>query len=186
MSTEGFDKLDTLLRERSYQELTEKERAFVDNEIGGEKAFNELKSMAMQLSGEQQVAVNPSVKAELMRNFKHKHRSVFMTAAEYKTPFYLNIAASVLLAVVIYWLMPAKSVEVIKTVTEQLPPRIDTVTVQMPADTVFITETRTIKVNVPVYVASNETKEEKQVEISGSTLKDQKALLDLLSETSPD
>jgi hypothetical protein len=184
MSTEGFDKLDTLLRERSYQELTEKERAFIDKEIGGEKAFNELKAMAMQLSGEQKVAINPSVKTDLMRNFKRKHRSVFLTAAEYKTPFYLNIAASVVLAVVIYWLMPAKRVEVIKTVTEQLPPRIDTLTVQMPADTVYIRET--IKVNVPVYVAANETKEENKVEISGSTLKDQKALMDLLSETSPD
>jgi hypothetical protein len=181
MNTEGFDKLDTLLKSLTYEQLSASEKAYVEEQIGGEKAYRDMQKWMIDLRHSPEAPVSSRVKTDLMKRYKAKHQSWVVKVVQFQTPAYLNVAASLVLLLLFWLVMPNKQVEISKTVTVY---QTDTVTVQTPADTVYIRET--VSVKVPVYVATNSTPAETQpTEIQGSSLKDQKALYDLISQTSP-
>ena len=180
MSTEGFDKLDTLLKSLTYEQLSASEKAYVEEQIGGERAYRDMQQWMTDLRHSPEAPVSPSVKTDLMKRYKDKHHSWVVKVVQFQTPAYLNVAASLVLLLLFWLVMPTKQVEISKPVTVL---QVDTVTVHAPADTVYIRET--VRVKVPVYVATTAPAPSQPVEIQGSSVKEQKALFDLIAQTSP-
>jgi len=180
MENREFDKLDRLIREKSYDSLTSEERIFVDGQIDGEKAYNDLWSLILQTQQTDSIPVTPSVKIDLVNQFKNKYQRTPLFWLNYKMPAYANVLLIAIAVLAVWYLKPAEQVVVDRLVTIQIPGKIDTLMIQLPADTVFIE--KRIRVEVPVYVTKIEVPEPAQLHasIKGNSLSNQQGLRDLL------
>ncbi len=177
MENKEFDRLDAILRTKTYADLSEEERSWVDETLG-RKNFEELSQMVSTLSDEKSRAVRPSVKADLLKEMKRKNRGALARWMSFRTPMYANVLAMLLLVILVWVALPAKVVIVEKPVTLRVPV-VDTITVQLPSDTVFIE--RQVRVEVPVYLTRTEQpKEVIQKEVKGKALGEDEALRELL------
>jgi len=180
MENRAFDKLEELLRQKSYQQLTADELQFVSEQIGEEKSYNDLKEMVMTAQQSQSMPVGSSVKHDLVHQFKTKHQSTPFLLLSYKMPAYVNALLIAVAVIAVWYLKPTEQVIVDRPVTVQLPGKIDTLMIQSPADTIFIE--KRIRVEVPIYITK--TVEVPQVAlpqvIKGNSMSDQQGLRDLL------
>ncbi len=177
MENKDFDRLDTILRTKTYADLTNEEKAWID-EVLGKNGFEELSLMISSVSKEKKRTVRPAVKTELLREMKRKNRGVLATWLSYKTPMYANVLTLFFLMILVWTLLPSKEVIIEKPVTIQVPV-IDTITVQLPSDTVFVE--RQVRVEVPVYLTRTEQpKEVDEKEVKSRTLGEDEALRELL------
>jgi hypothetical protein len=170
--------IDHLLKNKNYQSLSDSEKKLIDSEIGGEKAFNELSSL-IRMTQKEEFAPKQS-KAYLIKQFKAKNRSIFWLAGNYKIPAYSLIPFSMIL-ILIFFLLPSKTIIVEQPKIVQLAGSIDTVIVHDKADTVFI-ETQK-RVEVPIYITEYVEKEIEEREapvLKGSTISDQAILNDFI------
>lgn len=177
MKNREFDKLDALLRQKSYNGLTLEEKQFVEEHIGGEKAYDELFSMIDFAKNSKKVPISSDVKRSLTNKFKSKQQSS-ISWLNFKLPVYANMPIVALLVIIVWVFLPAKEVEVEKIVTVQLPPKVDTLIVQSPPDTVYFEKKITIE--VPVYITKKEEPLTTAPKITGQTLAEQQGLTDLL------
>lgn len=178
MENREFNKLDELLRQKSYQELTSDELQFVEEQIGGEQAYNELKFLVVKAQQTGSKPISPRIKSDLLHRIKAKNQRSSFFWLSYKTPVYANVLLVVVAILFVWYLKPAKEVIVEKAVTVQLPPIIDTLLIQLPPDTIFIE--KQIRVEVPVYITATEEAPAEDSIIKGISLGDQQALKELL------
>lgn len=176
MKNEEFNKLDHLFKTKIYSELSEEERNWVDDVIG-KNAYEELSLMITDVSNEMTREVNPAIKSDLMKAMKRKNRSVLASMLSYRTPMYVN---AVLVAVVFaftWFITPEREVIVERPVTVTIPV-VDTVTIQLPPDTVLIE--KQVRVEVPVYLTRTEIPEQEKKEVESKPFAEEQALQDLL------
>lgn len=179
MENKEFDKLDALLRQKEYADLSLEEKLFVEEQIGGECAYLDLFTLINQAKATNTRPISLSTKRSLTNRFKQKNRPDTTSWINLKLPVYANLPVAALLVVVIWVLLPAKEVEIDKIVTVQLPPKVDTLLVKLPSDTIYIE--KKVRVEVPVYITKIEKKKSvEQSKISGSTLAEQQGLRELL------
>ena len=179
MKNEEFDKLEVLLRQKYFADLSPDEKLFVEEQIGGERAYLDLFTMINQAKATKTRSVSSSTKRKLTSKFKQKHQSFADSWINFKLPVYVNLPVAVLIVVIIWVSLPAKVVQIDKIVTVQLPSKADTILVYSPSDTIYIE--KKIHIKVPVYITKNEEKQPKeQPKILGSTLAEQQGLTDLL------
>ncbi len=172
-----FNRLDEILRTKTYADLNDEDRAWID-EVVGRSGFEELSSLVSSVSRERERAVSSNVKTDLVREMKKKHRGALAVWLSYKTPMYANALALLFIAVSVWVFLPAREVIVEKPVTVRVPV-VDTVTVQLPSDTVFIE--RKIRVEVPVYLTRTAApKEVNEKEVRSKPLAEDEALRELL------
>ncbi len=180
MENRAFNKLDELLKQKSYEELSFEESQFVEEQVGGEQAYNDLRLLVAQSQQSMSMPVRHAVKRDLSHRFKIKYQKAPLYWLSYKTPVYANVLLVVVAILLAWYLKPAEQVIAEKIVTVQLPARveIDTLFVRLPADTVFIE--KRIRVEVPVYITATEEPPADRPIIKGSTLSDQQGLRELL------
>ncbi len=178
MEKKAYDRLEALLKAKPFQELDEKDKAWVRKEIGGELAYDQLQEIVLGLSKEKHMKTSADVKKELVKRFKHKHQTVWGQILSYRVPAVAGTFIWILLALVLFYLLPAKQQVVEKHIAVETT-RVDTLLVQLPADTVFIH--RTVRVEVPVEAPKpREEKESKTIIVKGNALSEQKGLQRLL------
>lgn len=179
MKNKEFDQLDALLRQKDFRDLSAEEKLFVEEQIGGERAYKDISILINTAKEAKSIAVSSSIKRNLTNKFKQRNKSATVSWFNFKLPVYANLPIAALLALFIWLVLPTKEIEVDKIVTVQLPPKVDTLLIQSPSDTIFIE--KKVRIEVPVYITKiEETQSEKQPKISGSTLADQQGLADLL------
>lgn len=170
-----FEKIESLLQSKAYQELTSEERVIVDQELT-EEAYEELRQSMYLLKGEQR-KVSKHVKQSLMAELKGSAKPGFAAVFRKSVPAY-SLILPVLLFVVLLVYRPTKEIPVIE----------DRIVEVMVTDTVQVIQTdtlwreRIVEVKVPqlVYVAQEETTEQVETEVGNRTLSDQKEVLDLV------
>ncbi len=170
-----FERLDKLLRTRAYEQLTEEEQAWVLETVGVE-AYNELSKLVSGLASEKERPTSKRVKTQLIREFRSKHR---VTAwYEYRIPAYVNMMLVVAVGLVVWFFAPPKEVIIERQELVEVP-IVETITIELPGDTVFIE--RPVRVEVPVYI-TQEIPEEIVVQPSSKakSLRESKALSELL------
>ena len=174
-----MNKLDDLLRSKSYQELTEEQKFWIDNELGGEEAYSRLRGIVTSSASELHMEVDSSVKQSLMRQIKMKNQSHIGRIFNFKVPAYLTLIVVLFsLAFVLLAEPETKVVEKIVEIPSQ--PVIDTLYIETRADTVYIERTK----EVPVYLTL-ETEKEQNIEnpippLAGKSLADQEEIRKLL------
>ncbi len=175
METNDFERLESLLKSKNYEQLSGEEKEWIEKEIGGEQAYLNLQSFVTRLSGDKISAPSQKIKKNLMTAFRSRNQTVWSRVVSYRMPAFANIFVWAVLAVGVWYWIPERRVMVEKQVPIEKT-LLDTVYVELPKDTVIIE--KTIQVEVPVYI---EKKEEPEIiVVKGSSLSDQKDLQRLL------
>ena len=171
-----FERLDELVKNKTYQTLTEEERTWVDEMLGQER-YEELYGLVSGLKVETKRPVRPAVKRDLVQAFEQKHHAY--SWYELKMPAWSTVPLAMVLIVLTWLLLPAKEVIVERQQLVNVPV-IDTVTVQLPADTIYIE--RKVRVEVPVYLTKvvEVPVAPKKVESKGKSLAEEQELQGLL------
>lgn len=172
------EKLDDLIRNKSYDHLSEDEQLLVKSQLGDQDAYKRLQTLVKQFADYPEMEVSPVVKKTLLADFKQRNRSFWIRALAYKVPAYSYLLL-VLISMALLWIYrPVERIEVPKMV--QLPAVVDTVMIHAPADTVVIEKT----IRVPVYLTRQvESATEKSATTKSKTLQDREGLTDLLVST---
>lgn len=169
-----FEKIESLLKSKSYDVLTHMERQLVDQELSQE-VYEELRLGMNQLKGER-LKVPKTVHQSLMAEFKQQESSAWSGLFSRKVPAYSLLVPLVLLIGIILFL-PEREVAVVN----------DRIVEVMVRDTIQVTRVDTLwrerLVQVPklVYVTKDVTPE-RTVELPATkrSLGDQKELMDLV------
>ncbi|MEO1053714.1 MAG: hypothetical protein AAFX87_23965 [Bacteroidota bacterium] len=182
MDKEAFKGLEYLIRNKTYDALEDAERAWVNDQIGGEAAYMRLYDLVRTAQSEREMPLKTSSKRRLMAQFKAKHKSTGVAFINYRIPAYAVIAPVILL-LVIWFLIPAKQVLIEKPVFVERevylpsPVQIDTVEIELPPDTVFLE--RVVKIPVYLSTAKEEPKKRKRI-FKGRSLAEQNDVVDLV------
>ena len=174
-----FEKIESLLKTKAYNELSKEERLLVDQELSKE-AYDELRS-AMYLLKEEKLAVSKDVKQSLLAEFKPRKfspRKFSRWAAinRKKVPAY-SLVIPLLFLIAIFWYRPIKEVPVIQNRVVEVMVR-DTVKV-MKTDTLW--QEKIVRVPQLVYVEKEESSQElPESEVVSRSLGEQKEVLDLV------
>ncbi len=155
MENKSFDKIDWLLREKSYEALNKEEKQLADEQLGGEKAYQDLRSLILLASSEPERKTAPQTKQALLALFKQKHRPAWLGIFAYKIPAYASAAIVILAVALAFLFTPEKERVVEKIVSIPTTPVIDTVIVAQ-HDTVYLEKV----VEKTIYLTAN-PKEEK-------------------------
>lgn len=180
MKEKEFEYLDELLKNKNWAELTQNERAYVQETIGGEEAYNRYAELLIQSGLGAAKPVSKQVNKQLMAHFKSRNRSAVYSILNYRLPAYAYFALAAVFLLVVW---QVSLVENVKVVTQEvfLPGKTDTVLVQLPPDTIVIE--RIIKEKVPVYMAKKSEVKQDGVStpvMEGSSLADDVGLTDFL------
>ena len=169
----NFEQIEHLIKSKAYEELTDTERALVDQELTKD-TYEELRE-SISLIQNEKISVRKDIKQSLMAELKQQERGV-PSWIRFKLPAYTH-AVPLLIIVYLLFLVPHKE----KVVTQD---RIVEVKVR---DTVLITKTdtlwreRLIKVPTPIYVTQKIESEPVPIdEVGKRSLSDQKEIMDLV------
>lgn len=170
-----FEKIESLLKSKTYAELTASERSLIDKELNRE-TYEEL-HQSMALIQDEKLGVSKSVKQSLMKEFKQKDRSPVLSLFLFRIPAYTHVFSLALIVYLIFF-MPRP---------EKIVPQ-DRIVEVMIRDTVKVTQVdtllieRLIKVPTPVYVTQelNTEKPSEVVEVNNKALSGQKDVMDLV------
>lgn len=171
-----FEKIESLLKSKAYDELTSSERSLVDEELT-EETYEEIRLSMNLLKGEQ-LKVGKDVKKELMKEFRQKEPGIIYSLTQFKLPAYTHVFSLALIIYLIFFI--PKPTPVVQDRIVEVMVR-DTVEItQVKVDT-FLIE-KVIKVPTPVYVTQElEANEPQKVnQVSNRTLSDQKEVMDLV------
>ncbi len=171
----AFEKIESLLKSKTYDELTKAERSLIDKELTQE-TYEELR-MSMQMLQGEKLHVRKDVKQSLMKEFKQKDRSPVYSLFQFKLPAYTHVFSLALIVYLIFFMpRPEKIVPQDRIVEVMIR---DTVQVTQ-VDTLWIE--RVIKVPTPVYVTQELNAEEPTeiVQVGNKALSDQKEVMDLV------
>lgn len=180
MKKHVFEQLENLVVNKTFSELTTEEHDFVMEQVGSEKAFNELKTMIELAKSQAIVPTENKTRSDLTRYFKAKHKKSYPSWIRVQVPVYLNAIILLILALGLWQFLPEKEVIVEKKVTEYVTLPADTITISAPADTIYIE--KIVKINQPIYIEKvAETKEEQERKVkAGKPLSKQQGLKELL------
>jgi hypothetical protein len=175
---DDFDRLDQLLKAKSYNELSNEEKSWVDDKVGM-NSYEELHGIIHKLQLDHEIKTKHTTKQALLSKMKAKHgRSGAFAWLNYKTPVFANLMILVAILSGFYFIQPTKEVIIEKPITVNVPV-IDTLIIQSPPDTVYIE--KRVLIEVPIYLTGNLAVPEKQdKEIPKKSFSEQKALQDLL------
>lgn len=176
MEKTEFDKLDKLLQNKPFDELSVEEKFWVLEHLTDENTYSDIRKTIGALKMEKSMPVKKTTKSALMHAFKLKHAKQHPAWVEYKIPAYVSFLVICILSFAIWRLIPAKEIVNENPVTVQLPSRVDTLLVYVPADTVFIE--KRIHVKVPVYVTRKDELPQ-EVSLKGANMAEQQELNDL-------
>ncbi len=180
MEKELYSRLEIVLRSGEFQDLSETDKKLVQEELGGEKGFTDLRKLILQVKDEEVPKVKAVVKEDLMKSFSEKN-SKPSGILSYRTPMVANLAAMLVMGLVLWYFLPRQVVE--KTVVQTIegPSVVDTVFIESPPDTLYLE--KRVFVKEPVYITKVVEKERKQKEIrslEGLPLEEQSDLRDLI------
>lgn len=189
MEDKRTERLDILLRTKSYDDLNDDDKVIVSELLGTRKEYEKVSSTIRSISKEAYVPVDKEVKQALIDKMKSKNKPYAWGVLNYKVPAYLAIMAFLLFSMAIYMYSPEQQIYIERVVKIPSPTVIDTVLIMSQPDTVFIE--KIVKVNVPVYLTSEkkepviqtENSPIKQVNLRGKSLADQKELRSLLGQS---
>ena len=169
-----FEKIESLLKTKAYNELSKEEQLLVDQELTKE-AYDELRS-GMYLLKDEKLPVSNDVKKSLMAEFKQIETKGFAAILSKKVPAY-TVIAPIMILIAIFWFLPTKEVPVIQD-------RLVEVTIR---DTIQVVKTDTlwrekiVKIPQLVYVAKgDEVEKNSSPTVTNRSLGEQKELLDLV------
>lgn len=180
MKTEKFDALDRLLLTKAFRDLTGKEKADCKDAGIDEHAYQAMRTLILEAGNMRERPVQATVRKDLTGRFRAKNQTWTNVVLSAKIPAYLNVAALAVLAIVLWYLLPAKEIIIEKPTIVELPGRTDTLFLATSPDTVFIE--KLVKVEIPV-VTVNPPESTPEKSLKGSTLADQKELRKLLVST---
>ena len=146
MRNQEDEKLDLLLITRRYHELSEKEKNWVDGEVGGEASYKRMRQLLLAIQSDITVPTDLSVKRSLINKMKIMHQPIWARVVRYRMPSYTVAICSAIIGVLLFFTFPRKEIIVEKPVLAEVNPAPVVVTEYM-TDTVFVE--RIIK--VPVY-----------------------------------
>lgn len=175
------NKIDVLLKTKSYTELSEQEQLWVNENLGGETAYQNLASAIQRASQEQKMSVKSSTKKALMQQMKASKEPFWSKIIHYKVPAYASALMLVLAVGLTFFLTSQKEVIVEKRIALSAKTIVDTVKIAQPNDTIFVEKIK----EVPVYITeqktiSNPTQTPAKNNLSEKSLADQKELKNLL------
>ena len=176
MENKEFERLETLLKSKSYEALTQEEQDWVETEIGGERAFKHLAQFMIELSAEPIQKPSPKTKKELVNAFRSKNQTTWSRVLSYRMPVIASAFVWILIAIGFWFTIPKKEVIVEKQIPFETV-KLDTLYVELPQDTVIIE--KTIRIEVPVYLPAPE-KEPEIIVVKGDAMSEQKDLQRLL------
>ena len=178
MKNDEFKKLESLLRLKSFEDLTVDEKGWImQNFDHDEQSYDSLHKTIDGLATEKNQAVPSHYRKNLVQLYKKTHQPAWRRLVLYKTPLYANLLVMGFIGIIIWLSRPTKQVIVENIVTRETPARVDTLIVKAPSDTVIIE--RTITIEKPVYLTrSNDPPVNPPVK--GNALSEQKDLQALL------
>ena len=180
MKSINIEAIDAMIRVKKYEELSESQLELLHQNGLDEHAYADFREIVLGAQAVRQVDVSTNQKRQLVKAFKEVNRKNTFGLLERKVSISWQLLTVFMAFLIGYYLMPDKLVEKERLV--ELPPTIvvDTLLVQLPADTVYIEKFR-IK-EVPVYITKVEEKLAPEVIITGTTLANQHKLKELLIE----
>ncbi|MEO9484537.1 MAG: hypothetical protein ABJG47_13860 [Ekhidna sp.] len=170
-----FERIESLLKTKAYEELTASERILVDQELTQE-IYEELRVSITLLKGER-LQTGKDVKHSLMAEFKAKEAKSTFAFFRYKLPAYTHLVPLSLIVYLIFFLPSEERVVTQDRIVEVMVR--DTVTVTQ-VDTLWVE--KVLRVSVPVYVtqASQAEKTEEIQPVTNRSLSEQKEVMDLV------
>lgn len=180
------NRIDALLRTKFFSELSDDEKKLILENFESKESYDEFRKVIVEMNASASKVPEPGIKKDLMQRMKSKNKSSLISVFEFKTPLYANLTALSLVIVLFLVFRPIEEVIVQKTKTVEVASIPDTVYLEMEPDTVI--QEKLIKVEVPVYLTTSETVEEKEafpieddIEMNGSNLADHQVLRGLIA-----
>lgn len=152
MKDREFEQLEVLLRSKSFEELDRREKEWVMT-LMQESEYESMFRAAGGLRAEDMFDVKAEVKKDLVAAMKKRRKGRLRSLLTYKTPLPLNLITLCVILALGWFLVPSKEIIIDRQVYVKVPV-IDTVTIQLPPDTLFLE--KKIFIEVPVYVAKEE------------------------------
>lgn len=186
MEDKRTEKLDLLLKTKSYHQLDDDDKVIVKELLGDRDDYERFRSLILPIVMEQRMTVDKGVKQALIHKMKSKNKKQGWGFFNYKIPAYMAVLLLFLFTMAVYTFAPTKEVFVEKIVTIPSVPVVDTVLVESQPDTVFVE--KIVRVKVPIYLVAEKEKPEvkprtKETNLSGKSLADQKELRSLLGQS---
>lgn len=176
-----INKIDNLLKTKSYDQLNEEDLKLVKEEFASRESYEAYRQMVV-LATENDYAPGRDVKRKLDESLRLVNPVWWQLILQAKVPAYAAVPAMVLLLVMGYILKSPEQIIIEKPQIVEAEPIIDTVFVENTVtDTLIIEKVR--RVEVPVYISLNQKsgKEEMEEGLEGTSIKEQKVLFDLLT-----
>lgn len=181
METNDFEKLDQLIKTKSFDQLSEQEKQWVLKLLPDIQVYTKVRHMITEVHTDATPKLARSTKIDLMHQFKTKHSSTSFGWLYYKLPAHASFLCAIGLALLFWLLTPTKEIVVEKPVTVHLPGRVDTLIVRSAPDTIYVHKVK--RVEVPVYITQHE-KMISEPNIQGSSMAEQSELDDFLVSSS--
>jgi len=182
MENKSFEELESLLNNKTFEELTENERSWVETIVGDEHAYQGLYELVNALANTKILEPNLKIKKDVVKSFRSKNQTHWMTFISYRPPVYVSVLSVLIIGAILWLLRPSKNIIIEKKVAAEQVLQVDTLYVQMAPDTVYIE--KRIMVEVPVFLPSPPEKSQAIV-VKGNTLSEQKDLQSLLVSGEP-
>ncbi len=170
-----FEKIEKLLKSKSYSELSSDERSLIESELTQE-VYEELRQAITQVQREK-LQVNKSLKKSLMKEFKETNNSRLPVIFRWKIPALTHIIPLVVIVYLAFF-MPKNERVITQDRIVEIMVR-DTVQINQ-VDTLYLE--RIVKVPTPVYVTREpkQTTSPEKIQTVNRSLSDQKEVLDLV------
>ena len=178
MENENLERIDHLIKTKTIEDLTSSESSLIERELGLEN-FRELSQLAQGLKDEKYRSTSSSVKRDLSAEFKKRNRPFYISILSHKLPVYVQFICLIFLVPLIWILIPEKEIVIENKVTVTVPVH-DTITIQLPADTVFIQK----EIRVPVFqtkiVEVSPERKSNDTQVKAKNFAEEKTLNELL------
>ena len=182
MIMEDFDRLEQLLQEGNFDALEEKDQLWIEQRLGGAESFSTLRETVGMAKKGRELPVKLRRKSDLIKHFRQQHQPKWKLALQWKVPAHAAALAIIVMAALVYLLIPAKERVVEKVVWQD--PVVDTVFVSSKPDTVIIERT----IEKPIYLTVYKTipQENSNLKLAverkpkGKSLADQADIKDIL------
>lgn len=184
MSMEEIDRMEWLLKQYAYSELSESDRVWVQAFVQSEDEYEALRKVNHLLkaeTSETDVAPSPEVWKKIKSSTApQKTPSIFERWLHYPMPSYATLIAVICVAV-LAWVGGARSKQLL--LVERISQRIDTVYIPTKPDTIF--RSKIVYVNVPMRaqqrgIESTKPMDQNTLVIRGVTMKEKEELGKLL------
>lgn len=130
------DKLDALLKNKSYQELTKEEQTFVQEELGSEAQYNAMRKVSLALiTSKVDLSPDPFIVKSLQQHMHEQRVVVRESFFTWKMPAYATFVLVVVVGVFTWWLGSRQEPSPVANVVEVI--KRDTVFLTSAPDTVF-------------------------------------------------